>query len=557
MKKIILIMVALCCVVLLAACDNGDTTMPPMNGYTADATYPNEIEQEGQHLLINSNHGSLPINGGTAQTTAAIPQPQQPSEAIRPLWPTGSGPHADTLQCGDFSIGIAYKSRVREGYFDYFHEFDYDIIHEILNMNHDAQDGHDFVIWVNQPVTDFSVVLTGVFQDHRREIRVPFANFEVASVLQVHEGLVISNYNHINYRGWSVVGFTNENGIRRYFRIVHFPARGNSDSILRLSEVSVGYDERFSGFAPWWERDLSAEQNNTQAWQTQWSHGFSMDAPCPYMRADLLEQTGISEYGWQVAADFLRGFDSLFASVGFPLTEWDADRRINVHVGHYHTWFGESGLPIVPETRPDIVFFHNSIDSHETGFFDSDGNRIVDVPWLTEWHYANYFRLFDFDNSGIPDILIHFNQTFEGCYSGFYQIFRYIDGEYVLMEETYVFADNYSQWRGFGSAHMLFTDESGRILTLIDSELHGMGYMVLEMTADQVTFTEVPMSDNWFNDWPEHHWMLWEVIPSGWEQLDSWLNHNPTIFGTDIGITPLHSFEDLEAELMAYLTYIR
>lgn len=104
---------------------------------------------------------------------------------------------------------------------------------------------------------------------------------------------------------------------------------------------------------------------------------------------------------------------------------------------------GETLVQIITGEIPEIyIAILEDQPGTGQGFFTREGNQITEAPWLlvetfqgsdliwTELRYANDFRLFDFNGNGIPDILVHFNQIFEGGYAGVYRIFRYIDGEY-------------------------------------------------------------------------------------------------------------------------------
>jgi len=239
----------------------------------------------------------------------------------------------------------------------------------------------------------------------------------------------------------------------------------------------------------------------------------------------LLEQSGISEYGWQVAADFLRDFTTLFVDVA--RVDWGYEPS-------------EISVAITEEGASALV--------------DSYGNIIVDAPWIYPrlLHYADYFKLFDFDNDGIPEILVHFQQTFVGCYGGFYRIFKYIDGTYRMLEMA-AFENGEETWVRFGTIHDLFIDENGRIITLLDSEMQGNEYTHLVFANNRVEFHHIAMPENAWESWAEHHWKVWEQTAYGFDVIDSWMYHNPTIFGTDIAIKPFHPFRELEDELFRYL----
>jgi hypothetical protein len=270
----------------------------------------------------------------------------------------------------------------------------------------------------------------------------------------------------------------------------------------------------------------------------------------------------ISEYGWQVATEFLSDFTSLFKGVYHPEYVWDVGMQTTINTGRFMRWDTITGQFITTYEQPEISFRAGY------GFLDAQGNRVIDEPWaiirrfecqLTQdvfysFHYANYFKLFDFDNDGIPEIFVHFNQTFEGCYDGFYRIFRYIDGGYRMLEMVAYANGEQLQWVSFGNVHELFIDPNGRIITFINSEMTGiMEYTHLVLTDTHAEFHRIISLDDisgdpWeaWEEWHNHHWNVWEHTFT-----DSWRLHNPTIFRTNIAITPLQPFYELGAELFA------
>jgi len=286
-------------------------------------------------------------------------------------------------------------------------------------------------------------------------------------------------------------------------------------------------------------------------------------SPCPERRAVLLEQSGISEYGWQVAADFLSDFTSLFTRVYRARFIWDIWDETLGTVGTavlmpLGIWDSVSQQVIVPYESLEISFVQ-TYGRGQGGFFDRQGNRIYDTPWAyNSHHYANYFNLFDFNNNGIPDIIVHFQQTFCGCYGGLYRIFRYVDGKYRMLEMVTFINNELLPSANFGSIHNLYIDDGGRIITFVNSEMPGMWYDHLVITDYRAEFHHIASANsyNW-DAWQEHHWREWERIPYGYKVTDCWASHNPTIFGTDISIARLDPFTDLGTELYNYLQYKR
>jgi len=76
---------------------------------------------------------------------------------------------------------------------------------------------------------------------------------------------------------------------------------------------------------------------------------------------------------------------------------------------------------------PDIYF---NMDTW--GYYDNNGNRFADdIPWLTRGRHAVSFQLFDFDNNGIPYILIT-SSTGDFDWYDFWPmtLYRFVDGEF-------------------------------------------------------------------------------------------------------------------------------
>ncbi|MCL2619309.1 MAG: hypothetical protein FWD97_00055 [Defluviitaleaceae bacterium] len=216
---------------------------------------------------------------------------------------------------------------------------------------------------------------------------------------------------------------------------------------------------------------------------------------------------------WQQAADTLiNSMDSIFTEV---LWMWGNDGTAEINF------------------RPS---------EQMAGFYNSQGNRFDDsLPWIyrfqDSFYFADYYKIIDLDRDGIPEILIHFHQTFEGCYGGFYRIFSYRNGRYEMLEMS-AYGDG---WLHFGSGHQLFVDGYGRTIALIDSELSGMEYTQLVIEGNRATFYPLALPEWTQEQWREHHWQVWSQ--ETWELLDSWLDHNPTIFGTDIPLTPIQPWQ--------------
>ena len=523
MRKIILLTVAIFSILALTACYESSTTTEQMQ----DAQTP-------------------PI------TSSAEPQatPLQLPIIVRP--------HTTELR-----IQIDFADDDFLSSFDRVHELDYSLVRKARSGVDDGLSGGErLMIWANQPLRDFVVLLIGNDFIDNETFFIPIDSFGMVAELKPSEAFVINNYFGLGTLPWSGVRFVDENSVTRYFTF----QQSMYDGSWGFREFENRTDELPDDWTPsesWWRNE-----------STRVCAVFDVPAPSPVLRALLLEEAGISEYGWQVAAEFLREFDSLFAGVYREDFRWDESSRTVVPTGRFWRWGRMSHQSITTYEPPKISFLQTSGENWDRiGFFDQHGNRIEEAPWAyiqrfeSDWgggptvsysyHYANYFKLFDFNNNGIPDIIIHFNQTFEGCYGGFYRIFRYVNGEYRMLEMAAYDAYGEETWVIFGTVNDLFVDADGKIISFIDSALSDMRYDHLVLSDTRAEFrTIISVGDNW-EDWQEHHWTIWEHTQYSSSLIDSWIFHSPTIFMTDIPITHFLPFEDLGEELFVYLQYQR
>jgi len=312
-------------------------------------------------------------------------------------------------------------------------------------------------------------------------------------------------------------------------------------------------------YAPEQELSIFNVENNAEAY-------------FPTCRDDELANASISAYGFQVAADFLRHFTSIFSGISWLYNSWDIESSITESAEQLifircHATRHKIAIAKMPE-----IYFIQAYSSSSYAFFDRYGNSIIDAPWIYTQrfesyrygeyhisythHYADYFSLFDFDNTGIPDIIVHFSQTFEGCYGGFYRLFRYVDGAYKMLEIAAFSNGEQLDMVSFGTSHEFFIDADDRVISFISCALDSKEYSHFVL-GNRVEFHRIaklaPYSA--LDEWYAHHWQVWEHTPYGSNLISSWRHHNPTIFGTDIALVPLYPFVDLAAELYMYLYY--
>ena len=442
--------------------------------------------------------------------------------------------------------------------FDKLHVFDYNVVLDardaIIRDGTDSRDsdGESIVIWANQPLASFEVLLIGnVILNYGEPFYfyIPIGSFGLIDEFLPGEAFVINSYHQARSFSWSGITFVDEDEVKRYYvigRRWHPLGRSYSYSLEEFKDRT--YELPGDGQPSW--QDIKPIAPTVEPRITE---------PCIERRVVLLEQSGISEYGWQVAADFLSKFDSLFTRVRAVEIVWDAEIEARVPTGRFHAgWDFNASQSITTYEVPEFHHFW-SWTCEKTGIFDRHGNKIYDVPWIyaqrgegwASYHYADYFNLYDFDNTGIPNIIVHFQQTFQGCYGGFSRIFRYIDGEYRMLEMTAYIDGEQQPWVSFGTHHRLFIDDTDRVIAFVSAD--GMSYEHFILFNDRVELHFLDGTPHNGREWEEHHWSMTVFLPSGQPvSVDNWINHNPTIFGTDISLTPLR-LTDLSAEMLTYL----
>lgn len=292
--------------------------------------------------------------------------------------------------------------------------------------------------------------------------------------------------------------------------------------------------------------------------------GLARIDPCPARRTDAMTQAGISEYGWQMAVDFLMDFPSLFTE----MPKVGGDNWFGLDAGGRHTHYFIAWEYVAEGRYRQLVrhstppFYHMHMPGR-VGFFDRYGNNLYDEIWVGgNNHYANYFKLLDFDGTGIPDIFVHFQQTLDGSYWGWYRIFRYVDGAFRWLEPvTYAQGRQYAQSR-YSRSYRMFVAETGRLISALTCVFsHAPGYYHVMITDYRVEFHQLAWMDDGvenYEAWNAHHWINRGSIPGqGSYLIDCWLCNDPVIFGTDIRIAPFHFFDVLAEEMYRYLQYQR
>ena len=441
--------------------------------------------------------------------------------------------------------------------FDGIVEFNYNYFRVAHNgLISDFNGGNRFTIWSNQDMRNFWLMTVGSAHVSGQTIFAPSNIFEVGDVF-VGDALLL--YNHVSYSSFGRHGFSfiDDSGVRRYYTF----RQGHANNNWVIAE----FENRTDDMSEWWQQ------------QPRPVYTFeSLIAPTEPMpnaewRTELLAAAGISEYGFNAAVAFLSGFDTFFEPVFEARFDWGSSGRVP---RGYSGRIPFSDRGVLTYDRPDIVL------ERMAGFFDRNNNKITEVPWLfavdvlwedaSEGHlyyHAHSFYLFDFDGSGIPFIIVNFLNADaigqRGDTGSIFIIYRYIDGEYRLLEQ----APQTTRFEGvdfrgsniMGEELIVFEDDLGRLI-FFTQDWWVNAYQHVVFDAAQAVFYEIASIDfdGPWGEWSEHHWRQWGEDDRGiWSLKDSWINHSPTIFGTDIGLTLLHPFNDLRDEMMVYLLYIR
>jgi len=230
----------------------------------------------------------------------------------------------------------------------------------------------------------------------------------------------------------------------------------------------------------------------------------------------------ISDFGRQVAEEFLSQYWSLFS---FGLRNSD---------GYYRSFHCH-----------EEILLHRPLVLWDFEFYDRQGNLIEDSIFAqsSTRNIALDFKLYDFDNDGIPEIIIS-GGIIESC-AGSQELFRFIDGEYRSMGT-------------FKAPPMFFHDELGQVIAFYNFEMHSgaFGYYYFGFTDEGMT--HVFIEDTLFH-WNHSHTI--SIQEAGEGVSSQWFYHhsspeffqNPIMFNTDRPLTHIPSLAELENEIITSL----
>jgi len=135
-----------------------------------------------------------------------------------------------------------------------------------------------------------------------------------------------------------------------------------------------------------------------------------------------LPNVAISDFGQQVAEEFLSQFDSLFIPVG---TSYD---------GYLFSWFYQE-LPMPIYTCMPYILWDDS-DGWPGKFYDHHGNEIDidEAPFLLGSSLGTFvaydFQLYDLDYDGVPEIVVTFARSTQMLSI----LFKFVNGQYTMVQ---------------------------------------------------------------------------------------------------------------------------
>ena len=315
---------------------------------------------------------------------------------------------------------------------------------------------------------------------------------------------------------------------------------------------------------------------------------------------------GISPHGRQVVEEFLMQFPTIFADtfspgdwvVGeghgvsqgqviytMPVTyvnapefwrEWgyimpvDGQFRIGREVMGVDEWGHAITEPIFTREVPEIYFRQDWESWENAGFFNRDGSRITDAPWILGSLYATDFSLWDFDGNGIPVIKVYYWGNYEGSGDGGApaSLFRFVNGEYrrvsYFRDQFWLWGDHaeatywWSVWQGY------YFNSAGNLIGYFYGIVEPMPlYVHINFDNNLANINPIARAQlDWENlDWtnPDSIRFYWTNYQTGetnfvapahvpWE-ADS--NVRRIIPGTNDVLTPIHPLVALQEEIAA------
>jgi len=256
--------------------------------------------------------------------------------------------------------------------------------------------------------------------------------------------------------------------------------------------------------------------------------------------------SNITAHGRRVAEEFISQRWSLFTQYGRK------DLETGVFYVQYENnpwlWIPTSQLPfytIGGRYRGDRRY---GIFDFENAFFDQNGRQIETPPFVsayvhemglypfgdwTEIVLPIRFYLYDFNNTGIPDIIVYPGLLADGVgpWSPYATLYRYMNGSYIAFT--------------IDANTNFFYDQNDDIIAFVDFhhyfDIHGH-YSRLSFTSYGIETRRIITSRNNEERWHQHHsWPYFHEDP------------NPVMFGSDETLTRIHPLDDLKDEIIESL----
>jgi len=242
------------------------------------------------------------------------------------------------------------------------------------------------------------------------------------------------------------------------------------------------------------------------------SYEYEQTAPeDPSFAVEIPEQE-ISDFGIQVATEFLRDFWTVFdLYLGWRSNEtgglYVLDRSLS-------PWGWVEETTNMPRAFLGAAQWEIQEDDEDYrwtftfdgNIYDAEGNLLSDLPFIrpssnpySHAAIADSFMLFDLDGDGIPEIIVNYIYWGSSGFGFFGQptLFRFVDGAYRNMGQL------------LNNAVWFYRDTEGRLVAFFNNHHDNVfGYYYLTFTDDSMMFELAsPLYDDWqlHYDWDAHH----------------------------------------------------
>ena len=311
-------------------------------------------------LAACDENGDLPVTAEPQKTYNQLTTQEVAPETLPAPTPT------DSISDEEFVIQISVATDEILSNFDYFHKLDYSEVRAARDGSADGLTGGiDLVIWANQKLSSFSVLLLGNDFINDELFFIPIDRFGFTPELETNQAFILSNYWGLGTMPWSGVSFTDIYGQVRYFTL----QQSQYDGSWHLNEFVNRTHELPEDWQPWWSR-TDGDVAETPA------------APLPALTAEI----GIASAHARLFADVLSDFFVNIASPPYWAVSAHSTQAIIVDVDGYGTpgmiaskWSADRQhyLPYSTGTEPVFVqrFFY--IYDNQLYYDDFIGNTLA------------------------------------------------------------------------------------------------------------------------------------------------------------------------------------